>query len=215
MSPHPAPPNDTTPPNHHAHYPGFSGASGLLAASSMLVGRGDVARLACELVRITAGDTLVDLGCGPGAAAREAARRGATVIGVDPAPVMLRVARMVPSRGRVSWVVGSAERTGLETACATAVWSLSAVHHWGDLDAGLDDVARLLTPGGRFLAVEHLVQPGATGLAGHGWTADQADTFASDLTARGFVDIAIARHRHGRRSSISVRAVTAGPAATG
>jgi hypothetical protein len=59
------------------------------------------------------------------------------------------------------------------------------------------------------------VRPGATGLAGHGWTADQADTFASELAARGFVDIAVAQHLHGRRTEISVRAVTAGPAASG
>ena len=59
----------------------------------MTIGRDGDARLAAELTELTAGDRLVDVGCGPGAAARFAAGRGARVTGVDPAPVMLDVAR--------------------------------------------------------------------------------------------------------------------------
>jgi SAM-dependent methyltransferase len=67
----------TEPPNHHADFPGFSGLFGLIAGLSMVTGRGAVARLAADLARVAAADRVVDVGCGPGAAAREAARRGA------------------------------------------------------------------------------------------------------------------------------------------
>lgn len=38
---------------------------------------------------------LVDVGCDPGAAAREASRHGAAVTGVDPDPLMLLLARTI------------------------------------------------------------------------------------------------------------------------
>src|SRR4051812_20625105 len=82
-------------PNHHAHYAGFSGIMGLVAATSMTFGRDGDARLAVRLGELHGGGTVVDIGCGPGVAARHAARHGATVIGVDPAPVMRRVARLL------------------------------------------------------------------------------------------------------------------------
>jgi 2-polyprenyl-3-methyl-5-hydroxy-6-metoxy-1,4-benzoquinol methylase len=81
-------------PNHHASHPGFRGVTGVLAAVGFLVGRDDAARLAIELADLRPGDRLVDVGCGPGVAARRAGDAGAEVIGVDPAPVMLRVARL-------------------------------------------------------------------------------------------------------------------------
>ena len=77
-------------PNHHAHHREFSGLFGVVAALSMVTGRGDAARLARELSGVAPGDLAVDIGCGPGAAARQAAGAGVTVIAVDPAPVMLR-----------------------------------------------------------------------------------------------------------------------------
>jgi ubiquinone/menaquinone biosynthesis C-methylase UbiE len=54
------------------------------------------------------------------------------------------------------------------------------VHHWHDLDAGLAEVRRVLRPSGRFLAIERQVEPGATGLASHGWTAEQAHRSGND-----------------------------------
>src|SRR3954471_14162062 len=77
---------DTAPvPNHHHDYPGFAGPSGLLAALSMAFGRAGDARLAMQLAGLDRTDAVVDIGCGPGTAARRAAARGASVTGVEPA----------------------------------------------------------------------------------------------------------------------------------
>ncbi len=71
------------------------------------------------------------------------------------------------------------------------VWSVATVHHWADVAAGLAEVRRVLAPGGRFFAVERRVRPGATGLASHGWTDQQAASFAACCRAAGLDDVHI------------------------
>src|SRR6266542_222763 len=114
----------TSVPNHHAHHAGFSGLAGLVAALSMIVGRDGDARLAARLSGIAPGDVVVDIGCGPGVAARHAARLGASVTGVDPAPVMLRVARVLTRRSeKVRYVKGAAEALPADDGAASVMWS--------------------------------------------------------------------------------------------
>ncbi len=194
-----------TPPNHHADYPGFAGVAGLVAALSMVFGRKGDAQLAVRLSGMGPGDTVVDIGCGPGVAVRYAARRGATVYGVDPAPVMLRVARLLArTRARVRFIDGSAEAMPLPDGSASVLWSIATVHHWSDIDAGLLEVHRVLLFGGRLVAMERRAQPGARGHRSHGWTDEQALAFADRCRERGFRDVHVERAKIGRRSTVSV-----------
>lgn len=201
-------PHDGAPPapNHHAHHAPFSGLAGLLVGLSLTVNRGGDARLAADLVGLSPDDRVVDVGCGPGTAARLAAARAAEVTGVDPAPVMLRIARALSlGRGPVRWVEGAAEDLPVGDGEATVVWSLATVHHWADLDLGLAEVRRALAPGGRFLAVERRTGAGATGLASHGWTDEQAEAFATRAEDHGLAGAEVSRHRTGRGEVLAVR----------
>jgi ubiquinone/menaquinone biosynthesis C-methylase UbiE len=195
-------------PNHHAHYPGFAGLAGFLAAASMALGGKGNAGLAICLGDLAASDAVADIGCGPGTAARRAARLGASVVGVDPAPVMLRLARLLTrhSAGAVRYAEGSAEALPLPDSSVSVAWSIASVHHWADLDAGLQEARRVLKPGGRLVAIERLTRPGARGLASHGWTPEQASAFADRCLAHGFTDASVNRHGGGRRRKVSVRA---------
>jgi SAM-dependent methyltransferase len=194
-------------PNHHADYPGFSGLSGLVAALSMIRGRDGDARLAARLSGVEPGSVVVDVGSGPGVAARYAAGLGARVTGVDPAPVMLRVARLLTRRSQaVRYVEGVAEGLPVADGSAAVVWSIAAVHHWGDVDAGILEARRVLEPGGRLVAIERRTRPGASGLGGHGWTDLQAEAFADRCREHGFVGVAVAHNTTGRRSTVSVTA---------
>jgi ubiquinone/menaquinone biosynthesis C-methylase UbiE len=195
-------------PNHHAHYPGFAGPAGLIAAASMVLGGKGNARLAERLSELAAGDAVADIGCGPGTAARRAARLGASVTGIDPAPVMLRFARLLSRRSARAprYAEGSAEALSLPGSSVSVAWSIASVHHWADLDAALQEVRRVLKPGGRLVAIERLTRPGATGLASHGWTPEQARAFADRCRVHGFTNATVNQHGAGRRSKVSVSA---------
>lgn len=191
------------------HYGTFAGAAGFVAATSMIFGREHDARIALRLSAVPPGATALDIGSGPGAAARFAARRGVSVIAVDPAPVMLRVARVLTRASAIRYVEGAAERLPLDDDAVAGAWSIATVHHWRDLDAGLREVRRVLQPGSRFVAIEHHARPGAHGLASHGWTDAQADAFAACCWDLGFEAVHVERHEGGKRPAISVTATNA------
>jgi ubiquinone/menaquinone biosynthesis C-methylase UbiE len=192
-------------PNHHANHPGFSGPSGLLAAASFLFGRDRAAHLAIELSGLQSGDRLVDVGCGPGVAVRRARAIGAEAIGVDPARVMLRVARLRwRSDPGIDWRIGTAESLPVDDRWAQVVWSLATVHHWADVDAALADARRVLTPGGRLVVLERRIHDThARGTASHGWTPDQSESFAEHCRRHGLANVTVGTHT-GRTTILSV-----------
>jgi ubiquinone/menaquinone biosynthesis C-methylase UbiE len=193
--------------NHHADHPGFAGITGLLAGLTMIPGRGAIARLAADLASVSATDRVIDIGCGPGTAVREAARRGARAIGVDPAPVMLKLAEALTRRqGGITWTEATAEDLRQPDESATVLWCVATVHHWKDVSVGLAEARRVLVPGGRLLAIERRVRPGATGLASHGWTDQQAQSFAAQCRTAGFDDVRVEAHSPSRRVLCVVRA---------
>jgi len=200
--------SQTSVPNHHANYPGFAGPVGFLAAATMALGGGGNARMAVRVSELNTRDAVADIGCGPGTAARRAARFGASVVGIDPAPAMLRIARFLTRRSKnaARYARGSAEALPLLDSSVSVAWSIACVHHWTDLDAGLQEVRRVLKPRGRLIAIERLTRAGAKGLASHGWTTEQANAFADRCLACGFTDARISRHGQGRRTRVSVTA---------
>src|SRR3954454_17134429 len=161
----------TAVPNHHSHHRGFSGAFGVVAAMSMVHGRKGDARLAVRLTALKADERVVDIGCGPGAAVRYAAGRGATVVGVDPAPIMRRFARLLTKPwSRVRYVEGSAEDLPLPDNSSDVAWCIATAHHLHDVGAALDETRRVLAPSGRLVVIEKRRAEDAKGLASHGWT---------------------------------------------
>ena len=127
--------------------------------------------------------------------------------GVEPASVMLKLARWLTRRSSpICWAEGAAEALPLPDGSATVLWSISAVHHWPDLDGGLAEARRVLAARDRLLAIERRTRQGATGLASHGWTDEQGVTFADRCRTAGFVDACVETHRPARKTLLVVQA---------
>ena len=113
--------------------------------------------VARHAVAMTGRGEAVDLGCGPGQFAIELARRSPDlhVTGLDLSDEMLAQGRDNARRAgvaeRVSFRQGDAQQIPFPDASLDLVVSTLSLHHWSDPVAVLDEVARVLSPGGSFL----------------------------------------------------------------
>jgi ubiquinone/menaquinone biosynthesis C-methylase UbiE len=99
----------------------------------------------------------IDLGCGPGYLVVELARQapGLHVTGVDLSDEMLIEARHYARQHGAGQVVsfrkGDVQQIPFDHGSLSLVVSTLSLHHWGDPVAVLDEIARVLRPGGSFL----------------------------------------------------------------
>ena len=93
----------------------------------------------------------LDLACGTGAVAEQAAAAGATVTGIDLAPVLIETAReRAAERGlEIDYRVGDCERLELPDASFDAVSSTCGIMFAPDHEAAARELARVTRPGGR------------------------------------------------------------------
>lgn len=108
-------------------------------------------------VAMTRHGAAADLGCGPGQLVIELARRapGLHVTGIDLSDEMIARgqdnARRAGVADRVSFRRGNAQQIPFPDASLHLVVSTLSLHHWSDPVAVLDEIARVLRPGGSFL----------------------------------------------------------------
>ena len=112
--------------------------------------RDPVQRASLEALELSPADRLLDVGCGTGAASRQAARIGATVVGVDLSPKMIREA-VERARGlsNVEFEIADVEHLPFANGKFTAVLCSNAFHHYPDPSRAVAEMVRVLTPGGR------------------------------------------------------------------
>jgi SAM-dependent methyltransferase len=144
--------------------------------------------------------TLVDLGCGTGLLAAAAASEAGRVVGVDPSPAMLEVARR--RSDAVEWVEAGFLTYEHEGAPPQVVHSRHALHHLPDFWKGvaLARVRDLLAPGG-VLVLRDLVydfEPACADRRIEEWLAAAAPTPAKGWTRRELED-----HVRGEQSTFS------------
>ena len=171
-----------------------------------------------DLLGITAGERVLDVGCGSGAVTREIARRVGSrgvAVGLDPSPALLAVARELAKEAgvgeRVEFREGDARRLPFADGLFDVVVCVTVLSHVPRGEAAIPELVRVLRPGGRLgvfdldtdmTAFTHpdraltrrVVAAASDATAVNGWLARQLPSLFQraglvDVRARGFFPI--------------------------
>jgi ubiquinone/menaquinone biosynthesis C-methylase UbiE len=161
--------------------------------------------LTVSALRLRPGDVVLDLACGPGNfTSAFAAAVGPTglAVGVDTSEPMLARARATNAHPRAAYVCGDATRLPFPDGSLDAVGCYAALYLIPDPFAALDEMVRVLRPGGRLALMTSRASPyawfrpaQARVLAAAGLHMFGVDDFTSRLSAAGFTEVT--RELHG------------------
>ncbi|HWO71315.1 MAG TPA: class I SAM-dependent methyltransferase [Actinomycetota bacterium] len=142
----------------------FAGIAGEYEAMGALLSLGQDPRWRRFLVSragVAPGARVLDVATGTGLVARELARRGARVVGLDQSEAMVaeavRRARRAGFSGRLRFVLGRAERLPFPDGAFDAVTFTYLLRYVDDPEATVAELARVLRPGGRLVGLEFSV----------------------------------------------------------
>lgn len=107
-----------------------------------------------ECARVVTGESALDLACGTGDIAFRLAGRGAAVVGLDFTPRMIELARGRPGASRLAWIVGDMGSLPVAAGRFDLVTAGYGLRNVPDLPAALDEIFRVLRPGGRLCALD-------------------------------------------------------------
>jgi demethylmenaquinone methyltransferase/2-methoxy-6-polyprenyl-1,4-benzoquinol methylase/phosphoethanolamine N-methyltransferase len=158
---------------------------------------------ALDLVEIKPGMNILDVGCGTGSltiTAKQKQGQDGAVVGIDPSSNMVNLARDKAHKAGVTvdFQVGVIEKVDFPQDQFDLVLSSLMMHHLPDelKVAGLEEVFRVLKPGGRLLIVE--LDPGAFSLATliHGHSSQlsaELETLRSHMVSTGYGSLQFGR----------------------
>ncbi len=218
--------DDPDPDHGHDHGHGHANDQGVKGMLRYLrwaprMWRSDINDAVVDLVAPTPGERVVDVGAGLGAGAVRALRSGAAVVAVEPTPFMRRIltVRRLLQRDRDRLVVvdGAAERLPVDDHSVDAIWAVNTMHHWIDQKRGVEEIVRVLRPGGRVVLVDEDFQDPShpeferfgtdhDAHEHHGFTMVDADQMGALLSATGLVDVEASVRRLVDRPVIAITA---------
>jgi SAM-dependent methyltransferase len=108
-------------------------------------------QIAIDMLALSPGDRVLDVACGPGNFTRDFARvtTDGLVVGIDASATMLTRAVRETSSDRIAYVRGDAAALPFRDDSFDAVCCFAALYLIEDPMRALDEIARVLAPGGR------------------------------------------------------------------
>jgi ubiquinone/menaquinone biosynthesis C-methylase UbiE len=119
----------------------------------------DITDQTIALMELKPADRVLDLGCGTGWASRRIARQvpSGEVVGIDVSDEMLRRAEQASAEiNNVRYIWGSAEKIPAENSTFTKVLSVESFYYYADQGQALDELHRVMAPGGRLFILINL-----------------------------------------------------------
>ncbi len=162
-------------------------------------GMAEEMRIARLLLGLGPGDVVLDIACGPGNFSREFARavgEDGLVVGIDASRTMLaRAAEDLAGTGNLAFVRGDATALPFHDASFDGVCCFAALHLFADPFGALDEMRRVLGPGGRIAimtsARRRLTLPPLKPLIERtsGMRVFESDEIVAALQERGFENV--------------------------
>lgn len=171
--------------HQHAEGPDFPEEFGHASLTTLP----ELRRMSTEL-RLQPTSILVDLGCGLAGPALWVAREtGARLVGIDLSQAASEHAAARAARlglgDRCRFHVGPMAATGLDSGSIDGVMSEDALQYVPDKQAVMEEVARILRPGGRLVFTAYELDPERVRDLGV-WGVDPVSDYGEPLTAAGF-----------------------------
>lgn len=124
----------------------------------------DITQKTIQLMELRPGDRVLDLGCGAGWATRLLARlvagekqKPGQVVGLDVSNEMIRLAEQSSKAfGSIQYIVGSAQQVPWQDNFFDKVLSVESFYYYADQDRALNELFRVMAPGGRVFILINL-----------------------------------------------------------
>ena len=102
--------------------------------------------------------SILDIGCGTGRLLRKSQVRwpNAQLAGIDPAEAMIEQAKQLFPQGR--FYIAMTESIPLPNASIDLAFSTMSFHHWSNQKTAINEISRILRPGGKFILAD-IVHP--------------------------------------------------------
>lgn len=161
-------------------------------------GNAKLNRFALEVLAVSPGDCVLEIGFGGGLLLPALLSRAERVIGIDRSEAALMAAEArfhrAMGEGRVEFREGSVEALPLAEASVDKAVTVNTIYFWSSLAAGMAEIKRGLKPGGRvvigFLAKDRMDR---MNLPSDIFTSRAPEDVVSALSAAGFRDARIMR----------------------
>jgi SAM-dependent methyltransferase len=150
----------------------------------------DEHRIIRDMLGLSPTDRVLDVGCGPGNYTRDLAQRAkdGLVIGIDASETMVAAAVKRGGGANLAYVRGDALRLPFEDRTFDAVSCVGVIHMTQDPMATLDEMLRVLVPGGRLAMMATHGKSGSPRVV-VGTTLFDRDTLTGALAERGCTEI--------------------------